>query len=463
MADDILLLAAKVSKAYAVHRGRASRFAHLLLGMAPGEPFWAVQDVSISLRRGEALGVIGRNGAGKSTLLQVLCGIQEPTRGTVERRGRIAAMLELGAGFKPDFTGRENVDLCASIYGLNAAQISDRIDDIAAFAEIGEYFDRPVREYSSGMFARLAFAVCAHVDADILAVDEVLSVGDAAFQARCRRYIEAFLSRGAVIFVSHNDEAVVNVCSHVVWLDRGRVAAQGDPEEVVIGYRTAMTRENEDYEVPELELDVRSDDRRPATEGTDRRRGTNPIEVSSFVANAPAHGQGGVVIDDVHFSDPQGGQIDRMQGCDVVTLVIAGRAERDVHSPIVGFILRDGSGQNLFGDNTYLRYRANPQPIAGGERFEARLTFQMPYLPKGSYGIAPSVIEGTQDLHVHLHWIEDAVVLTVNESPLTAGRIGVSIVGRVESLGNHCWRENQGRASAGFVAATAELAGRRGT
>ncbi|MDP3898682.1 MAG: ABC transporter ATP-binding protein, partial [Mesorhizobium sp.] len=322
MSGEILMRATGLGKAYP---RRENPFAHmrgLLFASAMKQGSWALQDVGLSLARGEALGVVGRNGAGKSTLLQILCGTQTPSTGSVESTGRIAAMLELGAGFNPEFTGRENVSLNASIYGLSDRQIAERYPRIAAFADIGEFIDRPVEEYSSGMRARLAFAICAHVDADILVIDEVLGVGDAAFQAKCRAFMEDFLRRGAVIFVSHDDQAVLSVCNRAMWLEKGRLVATGPADTVMRQYREAMAGADGQpvRSVPaEPRLDHIEDS---APEVEDGRVGANPIQVSPFLPHAPLHGHGGAVIDDTYFSDADGRRLDRLEGGRTVVLNI---------------------------------------------------------------------------------------------------------------------------------------------
>ena len=193
------------------------------------------------MRRGETLGVIGRNGAGKSTFLQLVCGTLRPSAGTVTVNGRVAAMLELGSGFNPLFTGRENVMLGAAVLGLSAGEIKARFAKIEAFADIGRFIDEPVRFYSSGMFARLAFAVCAHVDADILIVDEILAVGDTAFQQKCMRFLHRFRQQGTLLFVSHDSQAVVRLCDKVLWLDHGEVRDYGDAREMVRRYHVTQS------------------------------------------------------------------------------------------------------------------------------------------------------------------------------------------------------------------------------
>jgi len=185
--------------------------------------FLALNDVSFEVSRGETVGIIGRNGAGKSTLLQIVCGTLKPTSGFIETHGRIAAMLELGAGFNPEFSGRENIFLNGYIVGLTRQQIEARYDAICGFADIGEFIEQPIKTYSAGMAVRLAFAVMAHVDAQILVIDEALAVGDARFVQKCMRFLREFKERGTLLFVSHDTIAVSSLCDRAIWLDAGRV------------------------------------------------------------------------------------------------------------------------------------------------------------------------------------------------------------------------------------------------
>ena len=202
----------------------------------PGE-FWALRDVSFEVRRGEVVGIIGRNGAGKSTLLKILSRVTEPTVGRFGVRGRVGSLLEVGTGFHPELTGRENIFLNGSILGMSRAEVRRRFDEIAAFAEIDAFLDTPVKRYSSGMFVRLAFAVAAHLEPDILVVDEVLAVGDAAFQKKCLgRMQEAAHRHTTVLFVSHSMAAVTSFCERVIWLDAGRIQEQGPAGRVVGHY-----------------------------------------------------------------------------------------------------------------------------------------------------------------------------------------------------------------------------------
>ncbi|MBI3696165.1 MAG: ABC transporter ATP-binding protein [Acidobacteria bacterium] len=205
--------------------------------------FWALRDVNLRIEAGEAVGIIGANGAGKSTLLSIVVGVTSPTEGTVIQRGRAAALLELGSGFHPDLTGRENIHLNAALLGYNRAMVQARLDSIVEFAGIPDFIDEPLRTYSSGMMARLGFSVAIHLDPDILVLDEVLSVGDQEFQKKCVDRIEDFRRQGkTLLFVSHSAGAVESLCRRAVWLELGRVRRDGPAAEVVAEYRNAPAR-----------------------------------------------------------------------------------------------------------------------------------------------------------------------------------------------------------------------------
>jgi len=208
---------------------------------APRLPFWALRNVSFAVRRGETLGIVGANGAGKSTILKLLCGITTPTVGEIRLYGRVAALIEIGSGFHPELTGRENVFLSGTLLGMRRREIADKLDAIVAFAGIDSFLDTPVKWYSSGMYVRLGFAVAAHLDAEILLVDEVLAVGDEAFQARCLARVEELRRRGAtIILISHDLAAVERVCERVLLIERGCVALEGEPREVIRQYRERL-------------------------------------------------------------------------------------------------------------------------------------------------------------------------------------------------------------------------------
>ena len=220
----------------------------LLSRQAETESFWALRDIAFELPQGGALGIVGKNGSGKSTLLQLLCGVMRPTTGRIAINGRIAALLELGSGFNPDFTGRENVYLNASLLGMSRADIDASFAEIAAFAEIGEFIDLPIKTYSSGMLVRLAFSVQVQIEPDILIVDEALAVGDVLFQKRCFQRIESLRSRGtSLLFVSHDEESVRTLTDRAILLRSGRIAAEGAPSDVLLEYRRQLHDDERSY------------------------------------------------------------------------------------------------------------------------------------------------------------------------------------------------------------------------
>src|SRR4029453_11509925 len=243
MAAVPIICAEKISKCFRIYRHPSDHLKELLtFGRGQyHEPFWAVKDVDVGVDRGCCLGIIGENGSGKSTLLRMIAGVIRPTSGTIEAGGRVSALLELGAGFNPQFTGRENIYLYASILGFTDAQTPERIPSIEKFAEIDDFVDRPVKTYSSGMFVRLAFAVAIHMDPDILIVDEALAVGDIFFQQRCMRRIEQLKHQGVtILFVSHDLGAVRSLADRVIWMEHGQIHLEGKTDEVVPKYLAAM-------------------------------------------------------------------------------------------------------------------------------------------------------------------------------------------------------------------------------
>lgn len=229
----------QVGKRFQLQEGRTLRefLPALFRGQGWSEPFYALRDVTFSIGRGETLGIIGRNGSGKSTILKLIAGVMAPSEGELRVAGRVSPLIELGAGFHPDLTGRENIDLNASMLGMSGREIRERFDEIVGFAELWDFVDTPVKRYSSGMYMRLGFSVAIHSNPEILLVDEVLSVGDAAFQEKCMDKMHEFQQRGTtIVFVSHSMEMVRRFCRRVLFLEGGRLVGDGGPEEMTERY-----------------------------------------------------------------------------------------------------------------------------------------------------------------------------------------------------------------------------------
>jgi len=350
--------------------------------------FHALTHVSFDVRRGEVVGIIGRNGSGKSTLLQLVCGTLTPSSGQVVAKGRVAGLLELGAGFNPEFTGRENVYLNGAIMGLTTAEVDARYTQIVEFADIGDFLDQPLKTYSTGMVVRLAFAVIAHVDADVLVIDEALAVGDAFFVQKCMRFLRDFMTRGTILFVSHDTGAVVNLCHRAIWLHKGEVMVDGSPKDVAEAYLQHLAED---------------------AFGAAPRR---PLE--SDEAAAPqqrSFGRGGARITGVDLVDGAGASLQSISGGETVTLRIRAEAVESLSSPIVGFIVKDRLGQVLFSDNTFAQYAGRPFALTAGQMVEARFTFVMPKLTPGEYAVGAAIADGTQASHVQHHWIHEALVI----------------------------------------------------
>lgn len=372
------------------------------------QSFWALRHVGLTLARGEMVGIVGRNGAGKSTLLQLITGTLEPSEGRIARHGKIAALLELGTGFNPEFTGEENVYLAASILGLDRRETRARFDAIAQFADIGPVLNQPVKTYSSGMYARLAFAVAAHVDADILIIDEILAVGDAAFQQKCMRFISEFRRSGAVLFVSHDVQAVIGLCSKAIWLEHGTMHAEGDPKTVCEAYTAALYSSQKQLPVLAPSRTAAADDE----SGVVSLRAPHAY-ASVFDPNAAAFGRGGARILDVRLEGDERSNGHLLTGGEAARLTVEAEINEPMTNPIIGFFVKDRLGQILFGENTGLTHPCLSRAAKPGDRLVARFHFDLPCLGDGNYSITVAIADGTIDSHVQHHWIHDAVWLEV--------------------------------------------------
>jgi len=353
----------KVSKKFTLHHERARSFQELALHLfrrdrGSQEEFWALRDVSFAIEEGETVGLIGPNGAGKSTVLKLISRIIEPTSGRIAVDGRVGALLELGAGFHPDLTGRENIYLNGSILGLSRAEIRCKLDDIIGFAELERFIDVPVKHYSSGMYVRLGFSVAVHTDPEVLLVDEVLAVGDAAFQRKCLERIDQ-LRRGGVtiLFVSHSPEIVQSICSRAIWLDRGRLVADGPADVVVARYLDRTW--------------AMQDGRSQMADESGRRWGSGRVRIIS-----------------VRLLDGHGRERRRFRVGEPLTVEIRYRAEERVERPVFGLAIHRSDGVHITGPNT--RFCGYEIPWIEGEGV---VRYTVPALPllEGNYYVSVSV------------------------------------------------------------------------
>lgn len=448
-ADHLALRVCGLGKRYALHATPWQRVRAALRGTHPkgaGE-LWALRDVSFDVARGESFAIVGRNGCGKSTLLEIVAGTLEPTSGEVHVAGQLAALLELGAGFDPALTGRENVHVQAALLGLSRAEIAERFDEIADFAELGRYLEEPVRHYSTGMFVRLAFAVAVCSTPEILVIDEALAVGDEAFQRRCFGRIERMKADGVtLLFVSHAASAVLELCDRALLLDGGEALVTGSPRDVLARYhrliyapaaRQAELREEIRQQGRSGELAQRSDP--AASDSIDTAPAavaTRPLEEERFDAGLESksrvdYASHGAHIEDVRIETPDGRRVNVLHRGAVYHYVYRVRFERAAVGVRFGMMIKNLVGTELGGV-------ADAPPDSGGrtasagERVDVRLPFRARLLP-GSYFANAGVVAVDSGEELFLHRIMDVLVFRVSaESGLRAtGTIDLSTDGPV--------------------------------
>jgi lipopolysaccharide transport system ATP-binding protein len=346
---------------------------------------WVLRNINFAVHAGEALGIVGQNGAGKSTLLKIITGTLGATEGSVRASGRVAAILELGMGFDPDLTGRQNSEHVAGLMGFSRAEIRELLPQIEAFAEVGAYFDEPVRTYSSGMQMRVAFSLATASRPDVLIVDEALAVGDAYFVHKCFKRIREFREEGTtLLIVSHDKSAVQALCDRAVMIDQGRLVADGSPQEVLDFYN-AMISEKENSTVRQT-----------------RHEDGTTVTVS---------GSGEAVIDSIWLEDAAGNRVEFVGVGDPVDLVIRVKVESAVERLVVGYVIRDRLGQAVFGTNSFYTDQV-VEDAQAGEQFEFRAHFPM-NLGVGTYSFSVALSSTETHLVNNYEWRDLALVFTV--------------------------------------------------
>lgn len=364
--DDIAISAHNLGKTYRIFGHPGDRIKQAMsLGLRKfHRSFAALTDVSFEIPKGHTVGIIGRNGSGKSTLLQLVCGILKPTRGTVRANGRVSALLELGAGFNPEFTGRENVYFQGALMGINKKEMDQRFDEIAEFADIGEYIEQPVRTYSSGMFVRLAFAVATSTDPTILIVDEALSVGDMAFQHKSRKRMRDMTNSGVTLLVvSHDRMTMTALCDRCILLDQGNVLLEGLPSDV-FDYYHALLAAKGDQQVSKQQL---ANGRLQVVSGTGEAR-----------------------VESIRLLDATAQETRLIEVGEDVVLEFVIKIHRPLPRLVLGFSVRDGFGQTVFGTNTNSFGTCLEQPNPGG-RYRFTFSFRAT-LGAGSYSISTALV-----------------------------------------------------------------------
>jgi homopolymeric O-antigen transport system ATP-binding protein len=393
----------KVSKKYPIYPSPAARLKELacLNRISFHHDFSALDDISFDIQRGETFCIVGENGSGKSTLLQIVAGILYPTEGDVYVGGRVAALLELGTGFNPEFTGRENVYLNAAILGLSKKEIDAKFPSIEEFAEIGEFIDQPVKTYSSGMAVRLAFAVAIHVDPEILLVDEALAVGDIYFRQRCLRKVHEMRAAGiTILFVSHAISEVKAIGDRAMWLDSGRIKEIGDTDAVVSRYMAAMVEKDNVY--------LKAEHTRVQNEQHE------PVRAPEIVDTLPnvdhRFGDGRAEVLGIAVLDSAGQPIFVLEPSTTIVVRISVRANEDLSLPIIGFMMRNHLGLDFAGTNT-AREQFDVPPMAAGDIYTVDFHVQLPELYPSAFSFSPAVADGTLHSYRTCDWVDNAIVL----------------------------------------------------
>jgi lipopolysaccharide transport system ATP-binding protein len=427
--DNIAIRVSDLSKHYEIYnspRDRLKQYVlpHLyrLFGQLPMRycrEFCALENVSFEVRQGETVGIIGRNGSGKSTLLQIICGTLSPSSGSVQIQGRVAALLELGAGFNTEFTGRENAYLNAALLGLSQAQIDEKFSAISAFADIGEFMNQPVKTYSSGMYVRLAFAVAVTVEPDILIVDEALAVGDMAFQSKCMGHIRRMTESGTtILFVSHDIGAVKALCSRCLYLDRGKIVTYGRAADVAALYiarsHLDINAALDPLSLPNVERGIPFGEASPLTAGAVSEAGQFAVKTDVEVDLGPEatrYGDGRVTVLDIKLLGQAGVPVDQLELDERFQIQISVRINSDLSDLAWGYSMRDLKGQMLIAMMSTSDLSVDPRPVKAEDKIVLSIKGKNP-LQAGIYtlavGIELPVLPNQQ--HIFLEVVENALV-----------------------------------------------------
>lgn len=408
MGEEIAISLKNISKSYKRYPRPVDKLKEILLpNKKYAQEFWALRDINLQVPQGETLGIIGQNGSGKSTLLQIIAGTLTPTTGEVFVNGRVSALLELGSGFNPEFTGRQNVFFNGQILGLSREEITAKFDDIAAFAEIGDFIDHPVKTYSSGMVVRLAFAVVAHTEPSILIVDEALAVGDAKFQARCMKRIRQLKEQGVtILFVSHDASSVKMLCHSAMLMNCGRMLEIGTPNDVVNHYIALLSADDQ----PEIETRI--------TQSAQLVEQPDNVSQNNHYENISRHGNQLAVIQEVTILDYQGEAVTKIETGKSFEISILIQAQGELSDLVVGISLRNLMGLVIYGTNTHLQQVKLPDIQ---ENQQLQVVFQVPCLMnKGVYTITVGIHSETG---VSYDWVDELVVFEVHNGTSCDGLI----------------------------------------
>jgi lipopolysaccharide transport system ATP-binding protein len=419
-----------IGKKYSLVKSPTHRLFDLLGGAGKQRrgDFWALQDISFSVATGESFGIIGSNGSGKSTLLQIIAGVMQPTLGSLTVNGRMSAILELGAGFNPEFSGRDNVSMNAAILGLTEEQIKDRFPLIEEFAEIGDFIDQPVKTYSSGMLMRLAFSIAVHIDPQVLIVDEALAVGDIYFTQRCLRYLHRLRERGiTMVFVSHSPTELRALCSRSMWLEHGRIQEMGETDRVVGEY---LARARGKQSTASLPTATSSGEATPGDGWISEEKDSRPRKGLTVVGNRYGNLDGEVM--EATVSDSTGQARSGAKAGDQIVIGVKMLAHKKLERPIVGFLMRNERGETIYGLNTTTEGHVLPS-LEAGDYCTISFAWTAPQFVRQRYTFTVAIAEGDLATYTVCDYVEDLLSLEFEgPDPAEAGYIQLPCRVRVE-------------------------------
>jgi lipopolysaccharide transport system ATP-binding protein len=422
--NEISIDVANLSKCYKIYENPIDRLKqsifpkfHKLAGLEQKKfykEFWALRNASFQVYKGETIGIIGKNGSGKSTLLQIICGTLSPTNGTVEVNGRVAALLELGAGFNPEFSGRENVYLNAAILGLSKEEIDSRFDEIITFAEIGGFIDQSVKTYSSGMYVRLAFSVAVHVNPDILIIDEALSVGDELFQRKCFSKIESIKNNGAtILFVSHSGSAIVELCDRAILIDAGEKLLEGVPKHIVSSYQKLLYASEKEKSI--IREEYKNNINFPLDKSNVCKK---HIEISELFdpglrpSSTIEYAKRGAVITNAHVNLPGVGHVNNLVSGEIYQYIYKVEFTQAVRHVRYGMLIKTVSGVELGGSVSASDIESSLSNVDEGANHTVIFTFRCSLNP-GVYFLNAGVIGNVDGEETYLHRLIDVAMFRV--------------------------------------------------
>ena len=411
MLEEVAIRIKQLSKLYKLYDKPIERLKESLsvTGKKYHKEHYALNNIGFEVKRGETVGIIGANGSGKSTLLKIITGVLNPTEGQVQVDGKVSALLELGAGFNPEYTGIENVYLNGTMMGYTREEMTAKVEPIIEFADIGDFIYQPVKTYSSGMFARLAFAVAINIEPDILIVDEALSVGDVFFQNKCfKKFDELQKNNTTILFVSHDMTSVKQMCSRVLWLNNGKQEIFGETEHVCALYMNARLKENNQLnqkdalKMQSTQIDmvtgkqIKNWPKLPLVKDCTR---SNKVEILSF-----------------YVENSRQEIVEVLSGGEGYTWHLISKYNEETSNIIAGFTLENSKGVALFGINTFVASKGKTFRAKSGEIIEVTFKITLPLIASGEYLVSPAIAQGTQESHINLTWLHNCLRVVVEKN-----------------------------------------------